>query len=99
MTHPDTRENGFLPIMKRADIQPALNRFSVPRGTAVVIIGWTYDAGQLDHIVADWKTLLNGYGFHRIVMVRANAAHRLNGSLVIDDSTRSIAMSREPARL
>lgn len=99
MTHPDTREQGFLPILKKSDISPVLDRLSVPRGTAVVVIGWTYDAEKLDHIVSDWKTLLSGCGFRRVVLVRANAARKLNGSLIIDDSNRSIAMSREPARL
>ena len=97
LVRPNYREQGFLRPLKPGDLAPAFDQLNVPRGMAVVVVGWMYSPEELTRVVADWKSILKGCGFQRIVVLRANTGHGLNGSLIIDDS-KSIAPSRQIAR-
>jgi hypothetical protein len=63
------------------------------------MVGWTYRAEALDHLVAEWKTILGGCGFQRVVFLRADNERELNGSIIIDDSTLALRSAQAPAFL
>lgn len=95
LTRPRYDDHGFLLPVKQDNIEQVMNQLHVKRNTAVVVIGWTYEAEKLRHLVAQWKTILGNCGFRRAVFLRANIYNRLNGSLIIDDSTlyRNVAQA------
>src|SRR5690242_19024570 len=72
MIQPDYRDNGFQHQIKRDELTAALDRFNVARGTAVVVMGWTYDT-RLPEVLADWKSVLRANGFQRLVVLRMNS--------------------------
>jgi hypothetical protein len=87
LIRPQYTVGGYLQQVHPADIGKALDHLNVTRGTAVVVVGWTYNGDQLDHLLADWKTILGGCGFHRVVFLRAQLGDKLNGSIIIDDTS------------
>ena len=91
MVQPRYDEDGFLRPVRRDSLNQVCDDFKVPRDMAVVVIGWSYSPEDLGHLVAQWKTILGGCGFRRVVFLHSNAYNRLNGSLVIDDSNSSLA--------
>lgn len=102
MVQPFYSDNsGFLRQLKRDDIRPAVQRLNVPREMAIVTVGWNYQDEVLDKIVSDWKSILGGCGFQRIVFLRATADHSLNGAVVIEDTQQQFATvaARSPAAL
>lgn len=99
LTQPDYRENGFQQIMQRDEVGAVFDRLHVPRNLAVVVVGWTYQGGDLDRVIADWKAILGHSGFQRVVILRPGAYGRLNGSLIVEDSTLSTASARISPRL
>jgi hypothetical protein len=94
LVKPRYDENGFLRQVRRDNLSQVLERFNVSRGLAVVVIGWSYGPKELDELVAAWKNIMGGCGFRRVVFLRSNAHNELNGSLVIDDSTLSLASAQ-----
>lgn len=86
MTKPFYAEDGFMQQVKRDNLGQVLNHFQVERGMAVVVVGWQYNAGQLDQLVADWKQILGGCGFQRVVILRASKTSELNGSVIVEDA-------------
>ena len=99
MTRPKYSDNGFLRQITRDDITRAIDEANVPRGMAVVTVGWNYRDKFLDDVVADWTTILQGCGFQRIVILRATADNRLNGAPVIEDTGLFAAAPRQTASL
>ncbi len=87
LTRPQYAEDGYLQQVHREDLNGIFNRLNVRRGTAVVVVGWTYNGDQLTKLVSDWKNILGGCGFQRVVVLRAQMGKKLNGSVVVDDST------------
>jgi hypothetical protein len=67
--------------------------FSVPSGA----IPSAYSPEDLGRLVAQWKTILGGCGFRRVVFLHSNVYNKLNGSLIIDDSTLSLAAAESPS--
>jgi hypothetical protein len=87
LVRPQYTQDGYLQQVHRGDINGVFNRLNVRRGTAVVVVGWTYNGDALNQLVADWKDILGGCGFQRVVVLRAQLGKKLNGSVVVDDST------------
>ena len=86
LVRPQYADHGFLEQVRPDNIGQVFDQLNVPRGTAAVVVGWTYNGQVLDKLVADWKAILGRCGFQRVVVLRAQEGNRLNGSVVIDDS-------------
>jgi hypothetical protein len=86
LVRPQYTEHGYLQQVRRENIHGIFDKMKVQRGTAVVVVGWTYNGQMLDKLVADWKEILGGCGFQRVVVLRAQLSERLNGSVIVDDS-------------
>ena len=99
LVQPEYREDGYYHQLRHDDIAPTLGRMTGPRDLAVVTVGWGYKPEQLEKIVSDWKTLLAGCGFRRVVVVRATMDYEINGAIIVDDSLAAISTSRPTASL
>jgi hypothetical protein len=97
LIRPQYTEGGFLEQIHREKLNGVLDRLNVRRGTAVVVIGWTYNGEALTQLVTDWKTILGGCGFQRVVILRAQLGNKLNGSVIVDDSTSHVLGSVQSA--
>lgn len=97
LVRPEYSNNGFLERVRPENINQVLNQLNVPRGTAAVLVGWTYSGETLDKLVADWKTILGRCGFQRVVILRTRDDNRLNGSVIIDDSILHISSVKSPS--
>ena len=87
LLQPRYDDNGFLLQVPREKVSQVLSRMNVEkRDLAVVLIGWNYSPAQLDQLIADWKSVLGGCGFQRLVVLKASGNKQIDGSLVIDDS-------------
>jgi len=98
LTRPQYLENGYLERVRPDNIGKVLDRMRVSRGTAAVVVGWTYNGNALDRLVADWKSILGRCGFRRVVILRAQEGDGLNGSVVIDDSTLHVSSVRSASQ-
>jgi len=98
LVRPQFVEDGYLQMVRRENVGKVLDQMKVQRGTVAVVVGWTYNGEALDHVVSDWKTILNGCGFQRVVILRAQLGDTLNGSVFIDDSSRHLGSLQSPAR-
>jgi len=87
LTRPQYLEGGYLQQVHRESLNDVFNRLQVRRGTAVVVVGWTYNGDDLKKLVTDWKGILDGCGFQRVVVLRAQMGNQLNGSVIVDDSS------------
>lgn len=97
LVRPEYSNNGFLERVRPENINQVFNQLNVPRGTAAVLVGWTYTGETLDKLVADWKTILGRCGFQRVVVLRSRDDNRLNGSVIIDDSILHISSVQGPS--
>lgn len=97
LIRPQYLQGGYLQQVRRDNIGNALDQLHVRRGTAVVIIGWTYNGDELNKLVADWKNILGGCGFQRVVAVRAQWGTKIDGSVIIDDSTLQVGSVQSSA--
>lgn len=86
LVRPEYSRNGFLERVRPESIGQVFDRLNVQRGTAVVVVGWTYNGDVLDKVVTDWKSILGRCGFQRVVVLRAHDGNGLNGSVIVDDS-------------
>jgi hypothetical protein len=98
LIRPQYSEHGFLQQVRRENIGTVFDQLNVRRGTAVVIVGWTYNGEVLTQVVSNWKTILGGCGFQRVVILRAQLGNKLNGSVIVDDSTLHVGSIESPAR-
>jgi len=98
LIRPQYSEHGFLQQVHRENIGTVFDQLNVKRGTAVVIVGWTYNGAVLTQVVSDWKTILGGCGFQRVVVLRAQMGNKLNGSVIVDDSILHIGSVESPTR-
>lgn len=90
LLQPRYDDNGFLLQVPREKVGQVFKQMNVQkRDLAVVVIGWNYAPAQLEKLVADWKTILGGCGFQRVVMLKSSGSKQIDGSLVIDDSNLS----------
>lgn len=91
MTRPDTRENGFLPLLNREGVARELGRPEVGRDLAVVVLGYLYSTDQETQLFQDWKALLGERGFRRVVLVRAGHQYEIEGLIIVRDSAIAAA--------
>jgi len=98
LVRPQYTEGGYLQMVRKDNVGRVLDQMKVRRGTAAVVVGWTYNGDVLNQVVSDWKTILNGCGFQRVVILRAQMGDNLNGSVIIDDSSTRIGSIQSPAR-
>ena len=98
LTRPQYAEGGYLQQVRRENIGKVMDQMKVRRGTAAVVVGWTYKGEILDKVVSDWKTILSGCGVQRVVILRAQFGKNLNGSVIIDDSTLHLGSVQTAAR-
>lgn len=94
LVRPEYSKNGFLERVRPDGINQVLDRLNVQRGTAVVVVGWTYNGPELDKVVTNWKSILGRCGFQRVVVLRAQDGNGLNGSLIIDDSILHVSSAQ-----
>jgi hypothetical protein len=83
---PDTRENGFLPLLDRDGVVARLDRMHTDRQLAVVVLGAMFSRAQEQEIIRDWHQILNPRGFRRLVLLRAGFKDNINGLRVVYDS-------------
>jgi hypothetical protein len=98
LTRPQYAEGGYLQQVRRDNIGKVFDQLKVRRGTAVVVVGWTYTGDVLNRVVSDWKTILGSCGFQRVVVLRAQWGNNLNGSVIIDDSTTHVGSVQSATR-
>jgi hypothetical protein len=98
LVRPQYVEGGYLQMVRRDNVGKVLDQMRVQRGTAAVVVGWTYNGDALNQVVSDWKTILNRCGFQRVVILRAQMGENLNGSVIIDDSSTHLGSIQSPAR-
>ena len=98
LTRPQYVEGGYLQMVRRDSVSKVLDQMKVQRGTVAVVVGWTYNGEVLSQVVSDWKTILNGCGFQRVVILRAQLGKNLNGSVIIDDSSTHLGSIQSPTR-
>jgi hypothetical protein len=98
LVRPEYSRNGFLERVQPDTISQVLDRMNVQRGTAVVVVGWTYNGEVLDKVVTDWKSILGRCGFQRVVVLRAREGNGLNGSVIIDDSILHVSSAQSASQ-
>ncbi len=98
LVRPRFADGGYLRVVRRDDIRNAFQQVNVQRGTAVVVVGWTYKGEVLDKVVADWKSILSDCGFQRVVVLRAQWGDTLNGSIILNDSTLHVGSVQTATR-
>jgi hypothetical protein len=100
LLRPRYHENGFLLQVPRENIAQVLDGLDAgKRDLAVVVVGWNHGPEELRRLVSDWKTILGGCGFQRVVIIKSTGTKELNGSLIIDDSNLSAGFAHKVTRL
>ncbi len=90
LVQPRYDDNGFLLLVPREKVGQVLSQMHVAqRDLAVVVLGWNHGPEQQAKLVTDWKTILGGCGFKRVVVLKSSGSKQIDGSLVIDDSILS----------
>ena len=96
MIWPDTRENGFLPLLDRAGVARELSRPGLGRNLAVVVVGHLYTPDQEAQMFHDWTALLTGPGFQRLIFLRAGSNSNIDGLIIVRES--AIAQANDERR-
>lgn len=89
ITKPDTRENGFLPVLTGAETLQEIKRLDVPHGLAAIVVGYNYDDKQVFDIATEWHKRLAELGFQRVVVLRGTDARPIAGLPIVYDSAIS----------
>jgi len=97
ITQPEFREDGYLVSVTGDNLGPAFECLHVRHDLAVVILGWAYAQGELDQLVSNWKRVLRGHGFKRVVCLHAGRDKSVDGLLIIDDTKQSDDIHRQTA--
>jgi hypothetical protein len=95
MTRPDTRENGFLPMLNRESVAFQLDRPDLRRDLAVVVMGFMFSTAQESALFQNWQTLLGDRGFRRVVLVRAGFKNKIDGLPILYDSAMAAAYDNQ----
>jgi hypothetical protein len=100
LLQPRYDDNGFLLQVPRGGLAQVLDKVNLrQRDLAVVVVGWNQSPEQLKALVSEWKTILGGCGFQRVVMVKSNGSKKLNGSIIVDDSILSSSLAPKVSQL
>jgi len=88
LIRPSSREHGFLPLLNREDVAGQLARAQGGHNLAVVVIGYRNTSGQQARLIREWKSLLAGQGFRRVVFLRADRSNQnqIDGLPILHDS-------------
>ncbi|MEI9960752.1 MAG: hypothetical protein WDM76_06370 [Limisphaerales bacterium] len=91
MTKPDTRENGFLPLLSRQDVLHSLERPEIGHDLAVIVVG-TLTAEAEAALMQDWESVLKEQGFRRVVWLASGNTNDIgiDGLLILHDSVIAI---------
>lgn len=85
ITKPDTRKDGFIPVLNAAEVSQEINQLNVPRDLATVVVGSCYYDWQAAEIATEWNKRLTAQGFRRVVVLRGGEGAKLNGLPIIAD--------------
>lgn len=100
LLRPRYDDNGFLLQVPREHVAQVLDQLQLrKRELAVVVVGWNRGPEELTRLVSNWKTILGGCGFQRVVVLKSSGTKDLNGSLIIDDSNLSGGYAQKVTRL
>jgi hypothetical protein len=100
LLRPRYHDNGFLLQVPRENVAQVLDTINVrKRELAVVVVGVNHSPEDLARLIAEWKSILGGCGFQRVVVLRSSGTKELNGSLIIDDSNLSGGYAQKVTRL
>jgi len=100
LLRPRYHDNGFLLHVPREKVAQVLDQLQLrQRELAVVVVGWNNGPEELTRLVGEWKTILGGSGFQRVVVVKSTGTKELNGSLIVDDSNLSGGFAPRLTRL
>lgn len=93
---PDSRQDGFLPLLSSERIAEEVNRRAIGRDLAVVLVGFVHDTDPNGPVVRKWTLLLTEQGFRRVVILRAGVGkgRGIDGLPILHDS--AIAQAHEP---
>ena len=83
MMKPDTKENGFSPVLNVDEVTQEITQRNVPRDLAVVVVGTGYNEMQSGKIAAEWHKRLGAQGFRRVVVLRGNDGMKTSGLPII----------------
>lgn len=90
MLKPRYEDHGFLNRLPRDRVGPVLDSLNVTqRDLAVVVVGWNRGQQELAELSHEWRVILGGCGFHRVVLLKSNGSKELNGAFIVDDSILS----------
>jgi hypothetical protein len=89
LVKPFYAEDGYMQQVRPDTLSHVFDQFDTQRDMAVVVVGWQYTDELLTSLVTDWNNILRGCGFDRVVIVRPQERERLNGSIIVDDSSLS----------
>ncbi len=96
ITRPDTRENGFLPLLDRQGVAARLAHLPTRQSLAVVVLGSMFSKAQEQEIIRQWHEILDARGFQRLVLLRAGFRDEINGLRVVYDSAMNRADASSP---
>ena len=85
MTRPDTRENGFLPLMNASQVAAEIRRRNLKRDLVAVVVGYSYDETQTSAIAEQWQKYLAAQNFKRVVVLRAGGGNSIDGLPILRD--------------
>ena len=94
LVKPFYAEDGYMQQVRPETLNHVFDRFETERDMAVVVVGWQYNDDLLSKLVTDWKGILRGCGFQRVVILRPQAHERLNGSVIVDDTSLSTDLAQ-----
>ena len=98
VTKPDTRENGFLPLLTRSDVSKALERPDIGRDLGVVVVGQMGAADTQRVLIDSWQSYLKERGFRRVVCLLHGANDKIDGLPILRDSANTTSAD-ETARV
>jgi len=89
IARPNTRENGFIPVLNTAEALQAIEQLKVAPRFAAVVVGYNYDERQVYDIGVEWFTRLSALGFERVVALRGSENFPIAGLPIVYDSAIS----------
>ncbi len=99
---PDTRAGGFLPLYDKTSVEPILQSQSFGHGQAAVTCSYTLGPDLEAEVQQYWIDTFTALGFDKIVFLRANGAHRVDGMgilRVVDLNPKLASENRGNARV
>lgn len=96
MMVPDSREDGFLPILTKSDVDTRLKGFGGEKRLAVVV--FSLQLPNEPDLIRDWESLLKGRGYQRVVILRTDGGKSIDGLLIAHDSDIAAAHDEKRPR-